>query len=137
MNKRFQSYQELVKEKQRLEVLLQAQKEVIYYDVEEIKADLQPLKDTVSFVTRIITRDKTSILLNIGSDILINSVVQRFILSKAGWFIRTVIPFFLRNYSSHFLAENKDKWIEKLKSWLSHKNGREHAKENESVTNDR
>jgi hypothetical protein len=44
-----------------------------------------------------------------------------------------VIPFFLQNYSSHFIAEQKDKWFEKLKSWLGHKNGKgHHDKEEEN-----
>jgi hypothetical protein len=42
-----------------------------------------------------------------------------------------VVPFFLRNYSSHFIAEQKDKWIEKLKSWLGYKNGKEDRDEEE------
>jgi hypothetical protein len=56
-------------------------------------------------------------------------LVKNFILSRAGWLTRLVVPFFLKNYSSHFLAEQKDKWIEKLKNWLGHKNGKEHHNE--------
>ena len=70
--------------------------------------------------------DKTSLLLNLGSEIAINTVVRRFILSKAGWIAKAVVPFFLKNYSSHFLADQKDKWIEKLKDWISSRNGHAH-----------
>ena len=126
MSKRFTSYKELLKEKQQLEVLLEAQKQVIRCDVEEIKLKLQPVKETLEFVKKITTKDRTNLLLDLGSDIAINTLVRNFILSKAGWFTRLVIPFFLKNYSSHFLAEQKDKWLEKLKSWLGHKNGKEH-----------
>jgi hypothetical protein len=88
------------------------------------------------FIRKITTKDKTSLLLNIGSDIVINSVVKRFILSRAGWFVRTIIPYFLKNYSSHFLSEQKYKWIEKLRSWLGHKNGKEQEKEQEKREDD-
>src|SRR5439155_1342566 len=84
--------------RRRLEVLLQAQKQLIHHDVQQLKAQLQPVTDAVDFIKKITTRDKTSLLLNIGSDIVINSVVKRVILSRAGWFVRTVIPYFLKNF---------------------------------------
>jgi hypothetical protein len=136
MSKRFNSYDDLVKEKQQLEVLLQVQKQVIRYDVEEIKLKLQPVKETLEFVKKITTRDRTNLLLDLGSDIAITTFVRNFILSKAGWVTRLVIPFFLKNYSSHFIAEQKDKWFEKLKGWLGHKNGKEHHGEEEDREKD-
>jgi len=137
MSKRFTSYKDLLTEKQQLEVLLQAQKQVIRYDVEEIKLKLQPVKETLEFVKKITTRDKTNLFLDLGSDIAINSLIKNFILSRAGWLTRLVIPFFLKNYSSHFIAEQKDKWIEKLKSWLGHKNGKDEHSEEESKEEDK
>jgi hypothetical protein len=132
MTKSIRSYKDLLEEKQRLEVLLVEQRQLLQNDVQELKTQLEPLKHVVDFVRKITTKDKTSLLLTIGSDIVINSVVQRFILSRAGWFVRNVVPYFLKNYSSHFLAEQKDKWIEKLRSWLGHKNGKEQESEKEA-----
>lgn len=133
MSKRFTSYKELLEEKQQLEVLLEAQRQLIRYDVEEMKLKLQPVKDTFEFVKKITTRDRSNLLLDLGSDIAINTVIRNFILSKAGWVIKLVVPFFLKNYSSHFIAEQKDKWFEKLKNWLGHKNGKEeHSEEKKS-----
>jgi len=96
MSKRFTSYKQLLEEKQQLEVLLQAQKQLIRYDVEEIKLKLQPVKETLEFVKKITTRDKTNLFLDLGSDIAINSLIKNFILSRAGWLTRLVIPFFLK-----------------------------------------
>src|SRR5262245_59143222 len=107
MSKTIHSYKDLVEEKQRLEVLLVAQKQVLRDDVQELKTQLEPLKRVVEFIKKIMTKDKTALLLTIGSDIVINSVVKRFILSRTGWFVRNVVPYFLKNYSSHFLAEQK------------------------------
>ena len=131
MSKRFTSYKELLKEKQQLEVLLQAQKQVIRCDVEEIKLKMQPVKEALEFVKKITTRDRSNLLLDLGSDIAINSLVKNFILSRAGWLTKLIVPFFVKNYSSHFIAEQKDKWLEKLKSWLGHKNGKEDHNESE------
>jgi len=131
MSKRFTSYKDLLKEKQQLEVLLQAQKQVIRCDVEEIKLKLQPVKEALEFVKKITTRDRSNLLLDLGSDIAINSLVRNFILSRAGWLTKLIVPFFVKNYSSHFLAEQKDKWLEKLRNWLGHKNGKENHSEEE------
>ena len=131
MTKKIGSYDDLLKEKQRLELLLQAQKEVIYYDIQEIKEELQPLKKVLEFIKKITTKDKTNLLLTLGSDIAINAIVKRFLLQKAGWVARNVVPFFMKNYSSHFLSEQKEKWIEKLRSWLSHANGKHTADKEE------
>jgi hypothetical protein len=136
MNKSVHSYEDLLSEKKRLELLLQTQKMIIHQDVQELKAQLQPVRDVLHFVKKLTTRDKSSLLLTIGSDIVINSVVRRFILSRAGWFMRTIIPYFLKNYSSHVLAEQTEKWVDKLRSWLGHKNGKEHQKEKEPSKDD-
>lgn len=131
MTKSIRSYKDLIEERQRLEVLMVEQRTLIHNDVHELKVQLQPVKDVLDFIRKITTKDKTSLFLNIGSDILINSVVKRYILSRAGWFVRNVVPYFLRNYSSHFLGEHKEKWLEKLRSWLGHKNGKEKNTETE------
>lgn len=136
MSKSIRTYQELLTEKERLELLLQTQKTVIRQDVQELKAQLQPVRDVVDFIKKVTTKDRSNLLLNIGSDIVINSVVRQVILSRAGWLLRTIIPYFLKNYSSHVLAEKTEKWVDKLKSWLSHKNGKEHHKEKEPSKSD-
>ena len=129
MNKQMRTYEDLLNEKQRLEVLVQAQKQVIYYDIQEIKEKLAPVTNTLEVIKKFVTKDKTNLLLTIGSDLAINTLVKNFILSRAGWLTKIIIPFFLKNYSSHFVAEQKDKWFDKLKSWLRHKNGKEHKED--------
>jgi hypothetical protein len=129
MNKQIRTYEDLLNEKQRLEVLVQAQKQLIYYDIQEIKEKLAPFTNTLEVIKKFVTKDKTNLLLTIGSDLAINAVVKNFILSRAGWLTKTIIPFFLKNYSSHFVAEQKDKWFDKLKSWLGQKNGKEHKED--------
>lgn len=129
MNKQIKTYEDLLNEKQRLEVLVQAQKQVIHYDIQEVKEKLIPVTNTLEVIKKFFTKDKTNLLLTIGSDLAINTLVKQFILSRAGWFARTIIPYFLKNYSSHFVAEQKDKWLDKLKNWLGYKNGKEHEED--------
>ena len=137
MNKNISTYNELVQEKERLEARLNAQKELLYQDVQDIKEQLQPARDVISFIGKITTKDRSNLLLNVGSDMLINGVVRRFILAKAGWLGKTIIPYFMRNYSSHIISEQKDKWLHKLTSWLGHKNGKhKHAPPKEASDKD-
>ena len=129
MNKQIKTYEDLLNEKQRLEVLILAQKQVIHYDIQAIKEKLIPVTNTLEVIKKFVTKDKTNLLLTIGSDLAINTLVKNFILSRAGWLTRTIIPYFLKNYSSHFVAEQRDKWFDKLKNWLGHKNGNEHKED--------
>jgi hypothetical protein len=131
MNKSFSSYKELVEEKQKLEVLIHAQKELIRADVKALKVQLKPVTDLVDNVKKFTSRDSSNLLLNIGSDIAVNTLIKNLLLAKAGWLTRLVVPYLMKNFSSNFLAEQKDKWWDKLTSWLGHKNGKEKEKEKE------
>jgi hypothetical protein len=120
MNKHFRSYEELIVEKQQLEALLQAQRQLVHSDINEIKAELKPVFETIQKLT---TKDRTNFILNYGTDFVINALLRNLILKRAGWFAKIVVPFLAKNYSSHFVGEHKKKWFQKLVSWLGHKNG--------------
>src|SRR5258705_2328755 len=132
MSRQITTYKELIAEKQKLEIMLKAQKELIRYDVEELKLQFKPVADIITNIQKFTSRDKTEILLNIGSDVAVNTIVKKLLLGRAGWLTRLIIPYFLSNYTSNFLAEQKDKWLEKLSHWLHrNKNGKETHKEHE------
>jgi hypothetical protein len=119
---KIQTYEDLVKEKQQLEVLLQAQKELIRYDITELRKELQPAADTISFIGKIITRDKSNAILTGGANRVIDLLFRKLILARSGWLTRLIVPFLLKNYSSHLIAEKKEGLINKLFSWVGHKN---------------
>lgn len=133
MTKPVRTYKELLEEKERLKLLLSAQKELVRQDINQIKLELEPVRSAISTVGKFVTRDKTSWALSTAADTIIDIVVRRMILSKAGWFTKLVVPFFMKNFSSHIIADNKDKIIDKLSSWLGKKNanGKMHVSENE------
>ena len=60
-------------------------------------------------------------MLTTAADTVIDLVLKRIVLSKAGWFARLVVPFFMKNFSSHVIADNKDKIFNKLFSWFGKK----------------
>lgn len=133
MSKGFHTYEELLKEKQQLEIVLHAQKQIIRSDIRELKHQLAPVREAIATLKKFTTKDKTNLLLTFGSDMAINALVKNFVLSRAGWLVRMVVPYILKNYSSHFLAERKERWFDKLVAWINRrKNGKDREQEKET-----
>lgn len=116
------TYEDLLREKARLEALLQAQKELVRQDIEEIKEELTPVKSAIALVGKFATRDKSNLLLTTATEGVIDLVVKKLILARSGWITKLVVPFLMKNFSSHVVADNKDKWLSKLFAWVSKKN---------------
>ena len=129
MTKPIRSYKELLEEKERLELLLSDQKKLLRQDIDEIKQEIAPVKKAISVASKFFTRDSSNILLTSASDTVIDMLVRRVVLSKAGWLARFLVPFLIKNFSSHILADNKNKLLRKLFSWIGKKNanGQMHA----------
>ena len=125
MNNRIKTYDDLVKRKQQLEILLQAQKELIKYDFQEVKTEA---KAAVTVAGKAFTRDTSNMLITAGTNRVIDMLIKNVLLSRAGWVMRLVVPFFLKNFSSHYIADHKNQWFRKLFSWIGHKNGKSSKK---------
>lgn len=122
MIKPIRTYEDLMEEKERLNQLLAAQKELIRQDFNEIKQEFAPVRSAISLVGKFTSKDNRSFLLTTATDTIIEILVRRMILAKAGWFTRIVVPFFMKNFSSHVIADNKDKILDKLSRWFGKKN---------------
>jgi hypothetical protein len=122
MNKRIQSYNDLLEEKQRLQSLLKWQKEELREDFREIKEDLKPVRSALSFAGKLVTRDNNNWVLNAGVNSLIDLVLKKVVLSRTGWFTKFIVPFLMKNYSSHVIADKKGSLMNKLFSWIGKKN---------------
>ena len=107
-----------MEEKARLKTLLATQKTVLRQDFNRIKEEFAPVRTAISVIGKITTKDNSNWLLTTAADTAIDLVVRRFILSKTGWFRRIVLPFFMKNLSSHLIADNKDKIFNKIFSWF-------------------
>lgn len=115
------TYNDLLAEKARLKELLQAQKELVRADVEEIKMELQPVKTAIGVIGKFTTRDKSNPLLTSATEGLIDLVVRKMILSRSGWLTKIVVPFLMKNVSSHLVNENQGAIFSKLFSLFSKK----------------
>ena len=124
MKRKIRSYEDLEREEQLLEELLRTQKELILLDIEVLKDQLKPAKMALQFFNKITTKDKSNLLLNEGANKMIDLVLDRFILARSGWITKFVVPIFLKNYSSHLIADNKGNIVEKIFSLFGRKNTR-------------
>jgi hypothetical protein len=121
MTKRIRTYGDLLNEKKRLETLLQTQKRLLSNDVNELQQEIRPAIHAFSMLGKIFTRNTENVLITGTINWLIDLVVKKLVLSKSGWFTRQAVPFLMKNFSSHFIAEHKEVLMEKLFSWMGHK----------------
>ncbi len=128
MTNTIRTYKDLEEEKLKLQALLKAQRELIREDIADLKAELRPMGEALSFIGKVTTKDRSNFLLTEGADRIIDLVVKKIVLGRAGWVTKAVVPFLMKNYSSHVIADNKDSIIDAVKSFFTKKkkkNGKE------------
>jgi len=101
------SYEDLEKERKRLMQKLRSQEELIKVDIAGVREGLKPFGKAMETVNKLATRDNTAPIFNFGMEMGIDLFVRKFLLARAGWLTKIVIPFFVKNYSSHFIGEGK------------------------------
>lgn len=124
MKRKIKSYNDLEREEQLLEELLETQKKLVQLDIQVLKQQLKPATAALQFFSKITTVDKSNLLLNEGANSIIDLVLKRGLLARSGWITKLLIPFFVKNYSSHLISDNKDGIMQKLFSIIGGKNGK-------------
>lgn len=128
------TYEDLMLEKHRLKLQLHAQKELIHQDFREIKEQFEPVRSIISVFSKMLKKEPGNLLLTGTANTVIDLVLKKFVLARTGWFLRVVVPFLLKNYTSHFIAEKKDSILQKLTSLFKKKhagNGVHHVNDDE------
>src|SRR4030095_112397 len=124
MKRKIRSYEDLEREEQILEELLRTQKQLIQLDIQIVRNQLNPASMALQFFNKITTVDKSNLLLNEGAGKAIDFVLNKFVLARSGWITKFLVPFFLKNYSSHLIGDNKTNIVEKIFSLFGRKNPR-------------
>ena len=120
MSNKKKTYEDLLHEEQRLLSQLKASEVLIRNDIAGVREGLKPLRNTINTIGKFTTRDKTGPLANFGIDFGIDLVVRKLLLAKAGWLTKIVVPFVVKNYSSHFITDQqKAKLMEKINGIFS------------------
>ena len=134
MKRKIRSYEDLEREEQLLEELLRTQKQLIQLDIQVLRNQLKPATMALQFFNKITTVDKSNLLLNEGANKAIDFVLNKFVLARSGWITKFLIPIFLKNYSSHLIADNKSNLVEKVLSLFGRKNGKANTSSNLPVS---
>ena len=112
----------MLEEEERLTQLLKFQQQQLQADVQGIKYELQPITNLAGTVKKFFVRKSGKAITTVGIKLLVDGLVKNLILAKAGWITRTIIPFVLKNYASHFAGE-PEKLVNKLRHMFG-KNGK-------------
>lgn len=92
--------------------------------MEQLKIELRPISGVPAQVKKFTTRDKTALALALSSDAIASILVKKILVARSGRPGRLLLPVLVRNYSSNFLEEQKDKLFQRIASILKHKNGK-------------
>ena len=135
MNSPIESYEQLLIRRKQLENLLKAQEELIKIDIEEIRISLAPVHNAATNLISFFTQDKAAGVLGFGANRMIDVFVRKILLSRSNWVTKLVIPFFVKNFSSHFIAEHKEQWMDNIRKWFSSNGHHKEKSEKESEPN--
>ena len=116
MNKSIKTYEDLLQEEQRLTTQLAAYKGLIKEDIAAVKSGLNPVKRVVSTVRNLFTFDDNGPLLNFGLRFGTDVFLRKLLLGRAGWIAKVVVPYLVKNYSSHLITEEQRKAVAKTVS---------------------
>jgi hypothetical protein len=131
MKRKIRSYDDLEREEELLEELLQAQKQLVELDIAQLKARLKPATAALQIFSKIASADKSNPLLTQGANTAIDFILKKVVLARAGWLAKMLVPLAVKNYSSHFIADHKQDFVQKIFSLFS---GNSYGKERDSST---
>jgi hypothetical protein len=121
MNKKIQTYSDLLEEKERLETLLTVQKQHVKNNWAEMKEEMKPVQNTFNFLGKLTKRDRSNPLLNFGIDVAGDVLLRRIVLARADWVTKLLLPVFVKNLSSN-VFNKPGSFIQKIKSlWKKEK----------------
>lgn len=120
MSNRIRTYEDLLQEEQRLLQQLKGHEVLIREDLVSVRKHMAPVTKVFNNVSKVFTRDNRSPLMNFGLEMGIDVFVRRVLLAKAGWFTKIVVPYVLKNYSSHILGhEKRAKMVQKIQGFFA------------------
>src|SRR6266498_3685906 len=99
-----------------------------------MKENLEPVKKVYDQVHKVFTRDNRVPIFNVGLELSIDMLLRRFILARAGWFVKTFVPYIAKNYASHIIGEEKRKAIIKKVEELFNKIRQKKSKPTEATS---
>ena len=128
MSQTIKTYADLCEERDRIKNLMVLQKQKIKDDWKDLKDEFLPVKNAMGVVGKMTSADKSHPLLNVGLKVASDLFLRNFILAKAGWVTKLAVPFVVKNYSSHLIAERGGNFLDKVANLFKGKRNRPHLK---------
>ena len=107
------TYQDLLDQKKELETSLDISRELMRIDVAELHQEWKPIHKFLSGFGKL-TSKGASPLLSMGLEIAADVLIRNTLLARTGWLAKFVVPFVLKNFSTHVLNKNGTSIFKKL-----------------------
>jgi hypothetical protein len=104
MKKTILTYDELLAERTRLEALLEAQKELIKIEMDNLKAELKPATNVLSFAGNFTQKTRSNPLLGMAVSLSTDILMRTFFLKKAGWAVKALMPFVIKKVTNKVIG---------------------------------
>ncbi|MEO8582790.1 MAG: hypothetical protein ABI415_03275 [Flavitalea sp.] len=127
MSSTIKTYDDLVIERERLKAQLAFHKQQVTANWSSLKHEFEPVNQAFGALGRIAKGDKSNPLINMGLQLVGDMFIKNFVLAKAGWITRLAVPFVMKNYSSHLLADKGRGFVEKLSRFLKGRHNGHHT----------
>ena len=113
------TFEDLEAEEKRLQALLYSHKENLDSSFAAVRHGLNPFVQAANTIRKLFSSDKSNPLMLAGVGLGVDVLLRRFLLAKAGWITKIVIPFVIKNYSTHFIKDyKKNKLFQKIGSFF-------------------
>ncbi|HMU46980.1 MAG TPA: hypothetical protein PKC72_11460 [Chitinophagaceae bacterium] len=110
------AYEELIAEKQKLEILFEAQKALVKYEFEELRDEITPALNVIDFLKKLSFRNKDNPLIQSGINILIDMIAEKINSNNTDIIKTKIVPYILKNYTSHLLAGATVEFVQQVTS---------------------
>lgn len=117
--KRIETIKDLRSERARLKLELSTAEEILQEDLDWIKAELKPVHVAGKMLSNSFFNGNNGGLVNNGVRSAIDVLLKSVVLSKAGWFVKLVVPFIVKNISTNYIQEKKPEFFGMIKRLIS------------------
>jgi len=100
MKKKIKAYDQLLLEEQQLEDALQLHQRNLVHKWQGLKESVQPAVIGMKLAQKVFTRSENNPVINNGVNLVVDLVVRKWILRRAGWLPKLLIPYFVKNITS-------------------------------------
>jgi hypothetical protein len=121
MSETIRTYSDLCAERERVKNLLVVQKQRIKDDWDGLKHEFIPVKNAFGVFGKMTKPDKSNPLINSGVKVATDLFITKFVLGKAGWVAKLAVPFVLKNYSTHLIADKGKNFVARVARMLNNK----------------